>query len=287
MEVDPLADTVPPRHAIESDEEEDEFNPLPSSSLSKAPPPTIDVNIIGQIPLSRGLVVASGDAAKVWAKGAQLGEQSGAVMANGVQVGLIFNPSWTQANVLISEVTTRLPSWAMHRYAEVVIQQLKPPSVALLDTYAVPAYISAEPVPYHEAPARQLRTKGSCSPTTGIQPFAPPNLIQSTSASFLSILSLPSADREPSASGTLILLPSAHIPPPPPNTIAPTNISRLEDVSDGWPTQILQAAQQALFAAIGEKCNMIWEVQKGNKRDKEMTSGRRRDGDLGEGGMYI
>jgi hypothetical protein len=34
-------------------------------------------------------------------------------------------------------------------------------SMALLDTYAIPAYITANPVPFHEAPIRYLRTKGS------------------------------------------------------------------------------------------------------------------------------
>lgn len=85
--------------------------------------------------------------------------------------------------MLVSEATTRLPSWAMHSYALVVVEHLKPSrqvfilpviayasftkiilnSVALLDTYAAPAYITVNPVPHHEAPLRALRTKESLS----------------------------------------------------------------------------------------------------------------------------
>ena len=36
-------------------------------------------------------------------------------------------------------------------------------SLALLDTYATPAYISADPVPFYGAPIRYLRTKGFIS----------------------------------------------------------------------------------------------------------------------------
>jgi len=282
MDIDPLADTVPPRHAVESDEEEDEYNPL--SSPSKVPPPSLEVNVLGQFQPNRALVVATGDAAKVWAKGAQLGEQNGAVMANGIQVGLVFNPSWTQATVLVSEVTIRLPSWAMHSYAQVVIDHLKPSSVALLDTYATPAYISAHALPHHEAPLRLLRTKGKLSSILGLQPFSPPNLIQSTSASFLSILSLPSLNQKSPTPGALILLPSAHIPPPPPNSITPMNTSTLEDE---WSAENVQAAQYALFAAVGEKCTIVWEGRKGRNDENDIGSGKRKKGDLGEGGMYI
>jgi hypothetical protein len=282
MDFDPLAEIVPPRHAVESDEEEDEYNPLPSTAL----PRTLDVKIVGQIQRNRALVVVAGDAAEVWAKGAQLEEQRGAVMANGVQVGLLFNPSWTQATVLVSEATTWLPSWAMHSYALVVVEHLKPSSVALLDTYAAPAYITVNPVPHHEAPLRALRTKGSLSSSCGLQPFSPPNLIQSTSASFLSVLSLPSPDQKLPISGMLILLPSGNIPPPPPSDIAPTNTSRLEGNHEGWSAETVQAAQQALFAAVGEKCSMVWEG-KGRKGLKDIGMGRRRKGDLGDGGMYI
>lgn len=86
-DIDPLADTVPPRHAVESDDEEDEYNPLSTASAGRLVK-TVDVKIVGAIEgrVGRALVVATSEAGKVWAKGAKLGEQSGGVMVNGVQV---------------------------------------------------------------------------------------------------------------------------------------------------------------------------------------------------------
>jgi len=83
-DVDPLADTVPPRYALESDDEEDEYNPLPSTS--SAPNPTPDVEFAGDFPRGRDLIIATGDVAKFWARGADLQEQSGGVYVNEVQV---------------------------------------------------------------------------------------------------------------------------------------------------------------------------------------------------------
>lgn len=84
-DVDPLADTVPPRYAIESDEEEDEINPLRPNRNPE--PVTVDVQITGETSTNRPLVVATGDSAAYWAKGASLCEQTGAIGVNGVQVG--------------------------------------------------------------------------------------------------------------------------------------------------------------------------------------------------------
>jgi hypothetical protein len=73
---------VPPRYNIESDDEEDEVRPL-----SVAPAPVnFDVKIAGDTPQGKGLLVATGDFARLWAKGADLGEQSAAVYVNNVQV---------------------------------------------------------------------------------------------------------------------------------------------------------------------------------------------------------
>jgi hypothetical protein len=79
------------------------------------------------------LVIASGIAGKTWARGASLEEQSGQVSVNGVQVfitnekekkkiGLVFNPSWTKSNIVSEE----LPLYAMHTYAETILDSFKP-----------------------------------------------------------------------------------------------------------------------------------------------------------------
>lgn len=43
-----------------------------------------------------------------------------------LKVGMLFSPSWAKISVLISEVTTRLPTWAMHKYADAVLAELAP-----------------------------------------------------------------------------------------------------------------------------------------------------------------
>ena len=43
-----------------------------------------------------------------------------------MQVGMVFNPGWTDAIVVVSEVLTRLPVWAQYLYAEYVLDQFKP-----------------------------------------------------------------------------------------------------------------------------------------------------------------
>ena len=84
QDIDPLSDTVPPRYAVESDEEEDEINPLPSKPSSQDT--TVNVKIAGDLPTGSTVAVATGDVAAFWAKGASLGEQIGAVFVNDVQV---------------------------------------------------------------------------------------------------------------------------------------------------------------------------------------------------------
>lgn len=84
MDFDPLADSGPSRYAVESDEE-DEYNPL-------AEHPKLDkqdkfrIKISGRVAQGTTLLAAFGDAGKYWAKGADLGEQIGAVFVNDIQV---------------------------------------------------------------------------------------------------------------------------------------------------------------------------------------------------------
>ncbi|KAG6811558.1 hypothetical protein H0H92_006862 [Tricholoma furcatifolium] len=178
QDIDPLAETVPPRHAIESDEE-DEYNPLPTRGT-----PLDHVFEIKFIPdnLREGehLVIAAGDIAKYWAHGADLGEQIGAIYGNKVSIGLVFNPKWTKSTVIVSEVLARLPVWAMHSYVTAILDALKPikyaglivtnllvvvinapTRLALLDTYPTHAYISDKPVSFEDAPIRYLATQSA------------------------------------------------------------------------------------------------------------------------------
>ncbi|KAF5381793.1 hypothetical protein D9615_005508 [Tricholomella constricta] len=278
MDIDPLADTAPPRHAVESDEEEDEYNPLRSSSSELNQ--VTEVKILGELPRGRNLIVATGDAAKYWARGADLGEQSGAIAVNNIQVGLVFNPTWTKATIIISEALTRLPAWSMHQYASTILGSLTPPKVALFDAYPVPSYMTEEPVPLQDAPLRYLATS-AVDPTikSKAEPFAPPNLIQSTSASLLSILSTIYR----LTPGTLVLIPSPHIPHPPPKVLEPSNFLQLSEDRFEWPDNVMNVAQDLLFTALGEELPPRWVQGK----QHGVTNGSRKRSEVGDGGMYI
>jgi hypothetical protein len=114
-------DLNPPRHAIESDDE-DEFNPLPHDEKSTE----VGIKFIGDVKAHHILIVAQGDPGAFWTKGADLGEQIGAITVNGVHIGFLFNPSWAKINVIISESLSKLPVWAMHPYAQAILDALKP-----------------------------------------------------------------------------------------------------------------------------------------------------------------
>ncbi|KAJ7049480.1 hypothetical protein C8F01DRAFT_1036518, partial [Mycena amicta] len=238
MDVDPLADTVPPRHTIESDDE-DEYNPLhtPQQQATAA-----DIQLIGFQPAS-ALLIANGNVAKTWARGANLGEQIGAVMVNKIQVGLLFRPSWLQAAVLVSEVTTRLPLWAMRPYARAILNSIQPAKLVLLDEYASPAYISDVRIRPVDAPLRYLSTDALS--IEDVQPFASPNLIQSASAAFVA------HQAERFLPATVFLVPAPYIAPPAPRTLAASNFARLQDDSIPWDHQLLQRAHKLLGKALG------------------------------------
>ncbi|KAI0317539.1 hypothetical protein OF83DRAFT_127499 [Amylostereum chailletii] len=281
--LDPLGETTAPRYALESDDEEDELNPLSQSNNKPAVPLDIQIKCMKESP-GLPLIIAAGDAGKTWARGAKLGEQSGSVFVNNITVGMLFNPSYAAVNVVVSEATTSLPIWAMHPYAQAIVDFFKPTHVTLLDSYAVPLYISPQPLHFQDAPTRYLSTHGSLSSSSAFQPFEPPNLVQTTSASFVSIMRLASVSSGAGkASASLILLPSAHAPRPRPTELQ-RSLSSANDVDTEWSADVLREAHRALLEAGGDGTEHSWEASSGSvTRTKEA----RVRGDIGEGGMYI
>lgn len=278
MDFDPLADNAPPRYAIESDDEEDEYNPLnPSRSNPSDGLANLSVNFQGSVPKKTSLIVATGDAGKYWAQGARLGEQTGSVHANNVEVGLVFSPTWTSAIIIISEALTRLPIWAQHTYALEIIKHFEPTRLALLDAYSTPTYASFKPIPAHEAPIRYLATTPliALKIQAEAEPFGLPNLVQSTSASFMSIIT--SSDP---TQGVLVLLPSPRVPPSAPEKILP---GRLSSQSDHWPTNLLLKTHQLLSVVVGEESYPEWALEE----RKEQFQTFNRNSEVSDGGLYI
>ncbi|KDQ23365.1 hypothetical protein PLEOSDRAFT_52914 [Pleurotus ostreatus PC15] len=290
MDTDPLSDTVPPRYAVESDEE-DEFNPLSSTrdqerDHGRAPGDegTVDVKVVAPDVVglkAKPMIVASGQLASFWAAGAQLGEQIGAVFVNNVQVGMLFTPGWTPAVVLISETTTALPSRMMHSYASKVVEVLTPSSTALLDIYPHHAYITASPLPFHLAPIRYLSLRSSFAPMS-VERFETPNLITSTSAAFMAILATQAL-----TPATLLLLPSPRIPPPPPRTLSPSHIGMVFNTLE-WSQVQMQRATDLLHASGDPTAGTVVLVRwKATAESKHPGRSARRVNVVGEGSMYI
>lgn len=88
QDVDPLAETLGPRYAYESDDEDETGLDTLSSSTAPADAPAIEIKFLpptdGDKSEESGgmLIVASGAAGAVWARGAALGEQVGQVNVN-------------------------------------------------------------------------------------------------------------------------------------------------------------------------------------------------------------
>ncbi|KAI6032611.1 hypothetical protein F5J12DRAFT_178268 [Pisolithus orientalis] len=286
MNVDPLADTAPSRHAIESDDE-DEYD---SPSLSKPKPDqlsTPDIKFAGNFPIKSPLLLASGIAGGAWARGADLGQQQGAIYVGDSQVGLLFLPSWTRAAVVVSETFTRLPLSAMNPYTAAVVDRIQPTSISVLDSYSVQGYISSRIIPWDEAPVRYLSTNAISISDPELELFAPPNLMQSTMASLVSNVFWKSLASRENFTVALFLLPSPKLPVVPPSTIKPSSFPPPSDDIQ-WGKKTMQKVHQWLFETIGEGRHVAQWVERNRGSSELQAENRRRaQGEIGEGGMYI
>jgi hypothetical protein len=111
------------------------------------------------------------------------------------------------------------------------------------------------------------------------QPFMPPNLLQSTTSSFLAILSVRNSQQRGTPAFSSILLPS-----PKTTYHISTKLARSKDLPVEWSTQLMSMVHNDLFLAVGEKANLMWGTGNDKLRDYIPTAV---NGDLGEGGMYI
>ncbi|KAL0575712.1 hypothetical protein V5O48_006272 [Marasmius crinis-equi] len=284
MDLDPLADSGPSRYAVESDEE-DEYNPLEQKGAKDNGQNKFEFKIAGSIPTGAPLLAAFGDAGKYWTKGANLGEQSGAIFVNNIQVGLVFNPSWTKSTVVVSETFNRLPVNGMNDYSSYLVSELKPSIVSILDVYPSPTYISPTPIPQHEAPIRYLcSSKVIVNPhlTQLAQSFAPPNLLHSTTSAALMAHLVTTSQ----TAGILILLPFPRVTMPPPKTLQHSDFSHLAEDEFQWSSWTMNDAQKLLLLALGEDSPPDWTKPRNSGTASDATAHESRT-IIGEGGMYI
>ncbi|KAK1220111.1 hypothetical protein PQX77_017150 [Marasmius sp. AFHP31] len=282
MDFDPLADSGPSRYAVESDEE-DEYNPLEQRNPQLNAQDKFELKIAGSISQGSPLLAVFGDAGRYWAKGANLGEQHGAVFVNDIQVGLIFKPTWTKATIVVSETFTRLPIHGMNAYASYLAITRKC-SVSILDVYPSPTYISPTPILQHEAPIRYLcSAKVDPKIAQAAESFAPPNLLHSTTSSALLAHIVTQTSQ---ITGTLILLPFARVPAPPPKTLQRSDFSNLDVDDFSWSSQAMNGVNKLLLQALDENSSSGWTAPSDDRSTKE-SGARESRTTIGEGGMYI
>lgn len=282
MEINPLDDALPPRYAIESDDE-DEYNPLTAQQADQVP--IVNIKIEGQFATGYPLVIASGPAGDFWASGADLGEQQGAIFVNNIQVGLLFKPSSTRAVVLVSEATAVLPLWSMNKYVNDILDRLQPSGISILDVYSIQSYISSESLPVHEAPVRYLSLQNiSLNP---FQKFSPPNILQSTSAAFMSAMNTRALSYSHKINAIILLLPSPEIPR---TTLSKLSTSRLSRPSgdQAWYVEMMVEVNEKLFGMVGAERSGTWALKSTPAGSAFSLSKKKQDlAELGEGSMYI
>jgi len=125
-------------------------------------------------------------------------------------------------------------------------------------------------------------------PDSELELFAPPNLLQSTTASLLNELFLRSISENPARDATaVVLLPSPKVLPPPPTTFDGKGAAG--DFADTeWDRETLEKTHKWLFAIVGQ------EVDESSLRARAdlgvrppVSAARAPLGEVGEGGMYI
>ncbi|KAG9311324.1 hypothetical protein JVU11DRAFT_8422 [Chiua virens] len=293
MEVYPLVDAPPPRYAVESDDE-DEYNPL-SPRTGSAQPSEVKVEFksIYDIPSKKPFVFVSREAGVSWARIVNLGEQQAGIYVNSFPVGSLFCPSWTNAIVVVSEaeIRTRLPLFAMTTYTTAMIERLKPTSVAILDSYPTQTYISSQVIPQDRAPIRYLSAGKRTIPDFALELFAPPNLLQSTTASLMNELFLRSIGENVTRSHTaVVLLPAPKLSSPAPVSFDGKGFSGDFSGID-WARETLEKAHKCLFAILGDtvgQSSLLVRTKSGvSPPVSDLGTIRSSLGEVGEGGMYI
>jgi len=174
----------------------------------------------------------------------------------------------------------------MYEYAKFVLDLFTPSRLALLDSYSVPVYISNSITQRDRI--LYLSTSGRLE-ASGVEPFAPPNLISSTAASFLSIIATHchpgSTASTPKMDCTAIFLPFPHMPLPASKQLETFTLARSPSDTE-WQTEIMQTAQQCLFEALHENPQVKWELSRQVKPKRvSLTAKQRRS--AGEGDLYL
>ncbi|KAG8789512.1 hypothetical protein FRC12_013471 [Ceratobasidium sp. 428] len=273
MDIDPLQDAPPARYAVESDSEDEiGFYPGPKPVRAKRAY-QLDIKLDDGVGTENGLIVACGSVGISWASGLD-GRVVGSLVLNDVQVG---EYSLTASGILVLVISHRLPLGAEYTVARAIVEkQTGSKPIVVIDSYSYLAYISSQPTRSDSYPVRFLQTSLS-SAKLPAQPYAPPNLLQHLPAALL-------AECEYlEKSAVALLVPVRLIPPPAPTEPTAYSTASGEIVSD------VVSLGGLVGKAIGVEVEQLgWDATRVKAGDLSGKSkGRRKSGDIGEGGMYI
>ncbi|GAA5948407.1 hypothetical protein JCM21900_002701 [Sporobolomyces salmonicolor] len=217
-----------PSYALESSSGESDWaeDELPVSARSALPlkkhlAPEAVVSLQGNAQaLKQGteVVFLVGEAGERIAQGVEVGREMVEVYVDGEQQGAIYQPSLGPTLVFLS---TALPLASLHPLASFLLDTLTPSHSTILSSYYLPSYnpptITQPLEPASRLPILYLSSP-SPSPSSSItqlrnssilEPFTPPNLLHGLPSILLMLSAL-----RPSASSTLLLLPTTTIPQP-------------------------------------------------------------------------
>jgi hypothetical protein len=119
--------------------------------------------------------------------------------------------------------------------------------------------------------------------TKDLQPFESPNLVQSTSATFMTIAAFRSTSRMSSIPASLLLLPAQRLPSHRPTEIGNHRLP-VQETDDRWSLNNMKETHIRLLQAAG-LASSEWQGGKGTLVANTQT--RRSLTKVGEGGMYM
>jgi len=266
MDLDPLQDTLPPRYAIESEDSDDEQLTGPARREA----PNVSLKYTGK--LNANLLILAGQAGEQYGSGVRTtGSAIGSVHVDDVQVGRIQEIS---SSLVVASITHALPALASNLLARKLVETLLPSGVKLLDTYSVPIHISSKPIPTLNSQLKFLQTSSVKPALQNLTPLAPPNLIQSWTASVLPVL------ERRNIPGLVILLPSRYIPSPLPTARAGPQLPPAYTQEQFEKNALVEANE-----ALGLGAELNWDVN--DVGSGSGISGKQAKGGIDDSRMYI
>jgi hypothetical protein len=113
--------------------------------------------------------------------------------------------------------------------------------------------------------------------------FAPPNILQSTAAAFMSAMNIRNQD----SGGVILLLPSPGTPRAAPSKLSPSELSRLSG-DRVWSVEMMMEVNERLFGVVGAKSPSTWTLRNVPQGGAfGLQKARQSLAEVGEGGMYI